>query len=60
MRRGDHCPILEGDETPTIEEETAARDDMDLLGWLRKQIAEADTQAAALRYVRAPLGSLRS
>jgi len=42
LRRGDHCSILEGDETPTIEEETVARDNMDLLGWLRKQLAEAE------------------
>jgi putative transposase len=42
LRRGDHCSILEGDETQKIEEESVAKDNMDLLGWLRKQLAEAE------------------
>ena len=42
LRRGDHCSILEVAETHTIEEETVARDNMDLLSWLRKQLAEAN------------------
>jgi transposase-like protein len=42
LRRGDHCSILEGDETQEIEEETVAENNMDLLAWLRKQLAEAE------------------
>jgi putative transposase len=42
LRRGDHCSILEGGETQEIEEETVAEDNMDLLAWLRKQLAEAE------------------
>jgi len=42
LRRGDHCSILEGDETQEIEEESVAKDNMDLLGWLRKQLAETE------------------
>ena len=42
LRRGDHCSILEGDETQKIEEESVVKNNMDLLGWLRKQLAEAE------------------
>ena len=41
LEEGDHCSILEGDEAQD-EEETVAKDNMDLLGWLRKQLAEAE------------------
>ncbi len=42
LRKDDHCSILEGAETQEIEEETVAANNMDLLGWLRKQLAEAE------------------
>jgi hypothetical protein len=41
LRRGDHRSILEGDEAQD-EEETVVETNMDLLGWLRKQLAEAE------------------